>query len=169
MLKQVGRVKLSFFILVFFSIVGFGTLLVSRFHATAIHPPVNSMSNSNQESKAELMQPTDKAEIAQTELIQPSEAVIRAEQALPAQGAASYPNACQQMKQMYANDYHAKMQAENNRHQSAKQDIVNRYNREGLSFSKMQKAAEAYEARRHEQIVKHLADQYQKQLRSLSC
>lgn len=157
--------------LVFASIVGFGLLLVSRFNATDITPASNAVQGASQEVKAEPLTPTDKPELAQTDLIEvkPSHEVATAEEAMPAQGEPGYRSACQKMKQMYTNDQNAKLQTENSRFAAAQQDIINKYNREGRSFSSGEKSAHAREVSRHDWLLRQITAQYQKQLNKLSC
>lgn len=170
-LQSASRKRLTLYMLSFVSIVGFGLLLVSRFNATAITPASNAVENSAEQNQAEPMKPTDKTEVAQTDLIAvtPSSEVTSAEQALPREDAPGYRSACQNMKLMYTNEHSSKLQAENNRYASARQQITNTYNREGKSFSKSEKFAHAWETKRHESIVEQINAQYQKQLKKLSC
>ena len=171
MLKGLGRKRLNIYFIVFISIVGFGLLLVARFSATNITPASSSVQDSAQKSQAEPMQPTDKPEIAQTDLIevQPSEAVTSAEEAMPGQNAPGYLTACQKMKQMYSSDHNTKIQSESNRFAKAQQDIINKYSKEGRSFSPAEKNAQSREQNRHDWLVKQIDGQYQKQLHGLSC
>lgn len=171
MLKSASWKRLPLFFLVFASIVGFGLLLVSRFNATDITPASNAVQGTSREVKAEPLTPTDKPEIAQTDLIEvkPSHEVATAEEAMPAQGEPGYRSACQKMKQMYINDQNAKLQAENSRFAAAQQDITNKYNREGRSFSSGEKSAHAREASRHDWLLRQITAQYQKQLNKLGC
>ncbi len=146
-------------------------LLVSRFNATGITPASSTVQGSSEESKTEPLQPTDKIELAQTELVvvNPSEEVVSAEQAMPSQSQPGYQTACQNMKGMYTGERDTKLQAEASRFDNMKQDIINKYNREGKSFSIAQKAAQLREAARHEGVLKQISDQYEKQLKNLSC
>jgi hypothetical protein len=171
MLQRASRKRLTLSLLTFISIVGFGLLLVSRFNATNITPASNAVQGSPQEIQAEPLQATDKTELAKTDLIKvtPSEKVKSAEQAMPKQGSRGYHYACQNMKRMYTEERNDKLQAEAKRFAAAQQEITNKYNREGRSFSLAEKLAHTLETRRHEIIVKQINEQYRRQLTNLSC
>lgn len=171
MLHKKGLRKLGFFLLVFVSIVGFGVLLVSRFNQTDITPAAKTVPGSPEAAQATPLQPTDKVELSQTDLIEvkPSETVTSAEQAMPAPTAPAYPTACQRLKSLYTTDHDSKVRSEDSRHGSAQQSIINKYSKEGRSFSSSQKLAQTLEAKRHDLILKQLGDQLQRQLRKLNC
>jgi hypothetical protein len=171
MLQSLNRKRLSLFFLTFVSIVGFGLLLVSRFNATAITPAANAVQGSLKATQTETLQPTEKTELAQSDLteVQPSEKITSTEQTMPQQGAPGYMSACQNMRQMYVDEHNTKLHEETNRFVAAQQDIINKYNRDGKSFSIAQKTAQAREASRHENIMRQINDQYQKQLKKLEC
>jgi hypothetical protein len=170
-LQRASRQRLTVSILVFISIVGFGLLLTSRFYATNVTPASNAVQGSSREEQAEPLKITDKTELKQTDLIgvEPSTEVISAEKALPEQGSPGYRSACQNMKRLYIYEHTQKLQAEESRFTNTQQEIINKYSREGKSFSLAQKLAQAWEVKRHETIVKQINDQYQKQLNNLSC
>jgi hypothetical protein len=171
MLQSIGRKRLNLYLLAFVSIVGFGLLLVSRFNDTKITPSSSAVQSTASTDQTQPLQPTDKTELAPTDLIEvaPSDKIKNAEQALPAAGSQGYQTACQNMKTMYTNERDAKLQAESNRFAATQQEIINKFNREGKSFSPAQKAAQAAEAKRHDTLVRQINDQYQKQLKNLSC
>lgn len=166
-----SRKRLNLFLLLFVSIVGFGLLLVSRFNATDVTPASKAVQGSSGEVRAEALQPTDKTELAQTDLmeVKPSPAVMSAERALPQQGAPGYINACQKMKAIYTNERNNHLQAEANRFAAALQEIINKYHREGKSFSPAEKFAHARETHRHEAFLGQINDQHHKQLKNLNC
>jgi hypothetical protein len=171
MSESLSRKRLYVFVFIFTSIVGFGLLLVSRFNATAITPATNAVEGAPEAGQTELLKPTDKTELVQTDLMaaEPSSEITAAEQAMPERGTWGYRSACQNMKLMYANERTEKLRAESGRFTAMQQEIINRYNRDGRSFSTAQKLAQAREARRHESIMKQITKQYQKQLKNLSC
>lgn len=171
MLQGVSRKRLGLSGLIFVSIVGFGILLVSRFNATNITPANNSVQSSPETSQTASLQATDKVELGETDLIEvkPSEEITTAEQAMPQEGTNGYRTACLNMKQMYTSEREAKLQAESSRSAAAKQEIINKYNRDGKSFSTSEKISRLKEATRHEGILKQLDKQYQQQLKKLGC
>lgn len=167
----IGRKRLVLNILVFIGIVAFGLVLVSRFNSSSIHPSSNPARGSNESPQTEQLQQTDKTEIAQTDLIgiEPSEAVVKAERAMPPETASSYYWACKKMKHMYIDDQTEKTRTENDRFNRAWQDIINKYNREGRSFSSDEKQAQVKEQKRHHMMLGQITDKYNRHLNKLKC
>lgn len=125
-------------------------------------------------SKNELMplEPTDKQEIAQEALVEPpkvSKEVKAAEQQLPAVNAPAYRPACKELKGMYQTEHQRNVQAEEKKHKSIQQDILESFSKKGMSFSKSQKSAQSSEQKRHEKALEQIDGLLKKQLTSVSC
>lgn len=171
MLHTKGWRKITVLSLLFIAVAGFGLLFYSRFTDNTGQPVASNVQGGRQESQTDPLSPTDKAELSQTDLIElaPSAAVASAEASLPASAAPAYKTACQKLKDLYTSEHTDKTNAENSRHESIQQMIINQYSKLGLSFSSKQKSAQSLELRRHDTVMKQLDAQLQRQLHGLSC
>lgn len=164
-LKGMSRKRLNLLLLSFVLITGFGLLFVTRFNATNINPANKAVQNTSQKNQTDVLQPSDKTELPQTDTME----LKSAEQAMPQQGTAGYATACQNLKQMYIEEHSAKLRAEAGRFAASQQEIINKYNQAGKSFSLGEKSAHYREKIRNDRTVKEINAQLTKQLETLGC
>jgi hypothetical protein len=94
---------------------------------------------------------------------------MTAQRNIPAQAADNYKAACLSLKAGYTSDYDKNVKAEKSRNWTSQQNIMDKYSRQGMSFSKSQKQAQQKETSLHESTLDQLKKQYDKQLASLGC
>lgn len=171
MIRKVIGNKLRFAVVIV-AVVAVTLLVVQYASSSSPSSVLQENSVPQQTDKLSNLEPTTNTETAQLELdtsTQADTAETVPTQPLPEPTDSSYESACQKAKDDYTAEYDAAIQVENTKHRSNQQIIMNKYSKEGMSFSSVQKNVQAKETQRHNSELKALEIKHDAKVSSLEC
>lgn len=170
MIRKIANLKIRIALVI--AVLAFGTLAAlysfntTRDTGAAYQGDKPSMLK----NKVDSIEPSTISETPQLELDTSSQTSDgQVAPSLPPAGEAGYTHACQKAKTSLKSEYDNAVGVENNKYRSNQQIILDRYVRDGLSFSSILKTVQGTETRRHNNELKVLETNYKKQLSSLNC
>lgn len=165
----ISRIKLG---VVFAAIAIISSIAVSIAIATYHKNTLENGTTAAPNAQAGLLSSTDKTEMPTESLVAPPpvpDEVTAAERQMAKAVASTYNDACHNLKAMYTTERDRNLQVENDTHKANQQDIINKFSKEGLSFSSTHKSTQSKELNRHNGLLDQIGKQYTQQLKSLSC
>jgi hypothetical protein len=172
MLINASHVKNSLLLVFFVTIIVVGFFLGIKNYLIGPSGNANDRNSQVLQEKTDLLIPTDKSELGTEVLIDPPQVpseVVAAEAQLPVATAPAYRDACKELKTMYTTERDENVNKENIAFKSNQQAIVNKFSKDGMSFSSAQKLAQTKELKRHNAMLEQIEKLYQKQVKTVSC